>query len=419
MIPPLSGFYLMYASYYRNTAREVQRLDSISKSPIYAAFSEALNGATTIQAYGANDRFETVNRGKVDHNMRANFISLAANRWLTVRLEFFSNLLLAFTALLAVVMAIGDTSRRRRKRGDGRPRAHLRAWPDRHPLLPHPPVHAARDADGLVERLLAYAKLEPEVTAGAVGGAAAVAALGRDRVPRRADGLPRGAAGRAQGVNLAIAPGEKIGIVGRTGAGKSSILVSLFRIAELRAGAILIDGVDIARVPLPTLRSRLAIIPQDPVLFTGSLRTNIDPTGKYTDAELWMRLGQCGMEGAIAEHQKGLDRPCEERGSNLSMGQRQLLCLCRALLRNARVLVLDEATASVDGESDALIQRTLQTELGSTTVLTIAHRLETVMHCDRILVMVDGRVAESGPPAELQTKQGGRFAELWASRNEQ
>jgi len=163
------------------------------------------------------------------------------------------------------------------------------------------------------------------------------------------------------------------------------------------------------------LRSRLAIIPQDPVLFTGSLRSNLDPTNTYNDAELWSVMQQCGIDTAMAEHPKGLERPIEEKGGNLSMGQRQLLCLCRALLKRSRVLVLDEATASVDMDSDALIQRTLQDGLGGTTVLTIAHRLDTIMHCDRVIVMHEGIVAEAGPPAVLKSTAGSRFAELCAS----
>ena len=162
--------------------------------------------------------------------------------------------------------------------------------------------------------------------------------------------------------------------------------------------------------------ARLAIIPQDPVLFTGTLRSNLDPTDLCTDEELWAAMRQAGMEAPMKQHPDGLKRPIEERGGNLSMGQRQLLCLCRALLRKARVLVLDEATASVDMESDALIQQTLQHNMSGTTVLTIAHRLETIMHCDRVVVMHEGRVAEAGPPQELRTTPGSKFAELWEAR---
>jgi len=423
LLPVISFFYFIFASKYRNTAREVQRLDSISKSPIYTAFSEALNGCTTIQAYGANERFEAGNRHKVDYNLRANLISLSANRWLTIRLEFFSNLLLAATALLAVILSFGD--------GGDPKAAAMRATSAGLAL-----TYAPGLTDTLsflirqftqfetqmvsVERLLNYAGLIPEVTKAPQVVSAAWPTAGAIEFRDVRMGYREGLPDVLKSCSVSIAGSEKIGIVGRTGAGKSSILVTLFRIVpELRGGAIFIDGVDISHVDLKTLRSRLAIIPQDPVLYTGSLRTNVDPGKRYSDRELWECLGQCGMESAVREHPEGLDRPCEEGGRNFSMGQRQLLCLCRALLKDSRVLVLDEATASVDMESDALIQRTLQTSLGSTTVLTIAHRLETVMHCDRIVVMHDGKVAEAGPPDELRDTPGGRFAELWTSRNEQ
>ena len=212
-------------------------------------------------------------------------------------------------------------------------------------------------------------------------------------------------------MSVTIRPGEKVGIVGRTGAGKSSLLVALFRIVELKAGSISIDGVDISSVPLETLRSRLSIIPQDPVLFSGTLRHNLDPLGQYSDAQLAAVLRQCSL--AIP-----LDRPIDERGGNLSVGQRQLVCMGRALLKAARVLVLDEATASVDMETDALIQTTLQSQLGDATVLTIAHRLNTIMHADRVLVVHDGRLAEDGPPVELKNTPDSHFAKLWAARGE-
>ena len=306
-----------------------------------------------------------------------------------------------------------------------------------------------------------------------------------------------------RGVSLQLAPGEKLGVCGRTGAGKSSLLVALFRLAELHAGAIRVDGVDISRVPLAALRARLAIIAQEPTLFTGTLRSNLDPLGQHADAALLAALEQCHLLPLALGHPSGLGRAIDERGANLSTGQRQLVCIARALLRQAKVgarggslhharrhppprgggspnlhsrqpagsphpaphllrltlapvsglyppldlgappppvtpaptpcpsapppaasplprallqvLVLDEATAAVDLETDALIQATLRTRLGEASSLAIAHRLATLMHCDRVVVMSEGRAVEQGPPLELRDKAGSRFAELWAA----
>jgi len=202
--------------------------------------------------------------------------------------------------------------------------------------------------------------------------------------------------------------------LGRTGSGKSTLLTCLFRLVELRGGTVSIDGVDISTVPLPTLRSRVGIIPQEPIFFTGSLRYNIDPRADFSDAEVRKALDECALGGFLDEHAEGLNRPLEAGGANMSAGQRQLACMARALLRCARVLVLDEATANLDAETDDLIQRTtLRAEgLRETTVLTIAHRLNTIMESNRILVMHEGRVHENGSPHELKAREGSMFARL-------
>lgn len=417
---PLAIIYFFCAKYYRASSRELQRLESISRSPIYTAFTEALNGAPTIAAMRVAPRFEEASVRRFDANTRAAFIMYAANRWLSVRLEFLSNLLLALTALLAVASHLANG-------GGGKASAGLAGLALSYaPGMTDTLNNLLRNFTSLetmmvaVERLSQYAQLEPEEAAARAPpsppaawpseGAISFAGVRMGYRPGLPDVL--------SDLRLDIAPREKVGIVGRTGAGKSSILVALFRMGEVRAGAILLDGVDISAVPLPTLRSRLAIIPQDPVLFTGTLRQNLDPFSEAADAQLWDALDACSIGGAMREHPDGLGKPIDERGANLSMGQRQLVCMARALLKRARILVLDEATASVDMETDELIQQTLRREMTDATVLTIAHRLDTIMQGDRVVVMHAGQAVESGPPLELRDTPGSRFAELWSAQQQ-
>lgn len=208
-------------------------------------------------------------------------------------------------------------------------------------------------------------------------------------------------------LNIEVSAGWKVGIVGRTGAGKSSLISALFRLAQIE-GQILIDGIDTGTISLDTLRSKVSIIPQDPVLFSASIRNNLDPFNRYSDDELWQSLGAVELRSSI----QTLDFMVTESGANFSVGQRQLICLARAILRNNRVLVLDEATANVDPQTDALIQRTIRERFADCTVLTVAHRLHTVMDSDRIMVMDAGRVREFDWPHVLLQRDGGTLRDM-------
>nr|XP_058951854.1 multidrug resistance-associated protein 1-like [Pocillopora verrucosa] len=198
----------------------------------------------------------------------------------------------------------------------------------------------------------------------------------------------------------------RVGIVGRTGAGKSTLTLALFRILERAGGRIVIDGVDIAKIGLQDLRSRLTIIPQDPVLFSGTLRVNLDPFDSHTDEELWKILEMSHLKNFVSGLEEGLLHPVTEGGENLSVGQRQLVCLARALLRKSKILVLDEATAAVDLETDELIQHTIRREFADRTVFTIAHRLNTIMDYTRIMVLDKGFMMEFDTPQALLAQQG-------------
>jgi ATP-binding cassette subfamily C (CFTR/MRP) protein 1 len=215
-----------------------------------------------------------------------------------------------------------------------------------------------------------------------------------------------------KGVDMEVKGREKIGICGRTGAGKSSLTLTLFRIIEPAGGRIIIDGADISQLGLHKLRSRLTIIPQDPVLFTGDLRFNLDPAGLYSDQDLWNSLELAHLKDHVAKLPEGLDYEISEGGSNFSMGQRQLLCLARALLRKTKILILDEATASVDLETDDLIQMTIRKEFADCTVLTIAHRINTIMDSTRIAVLSEGKLEEMDSPAKLLTNPSSAFSSL-------
>ena len=214
-----------------------------------------------------------------------------------------------------------------------------------------------------------------------------------------------------KGLNFKTTANEKIGIVGRTGAGKSSLVTALFRLAE-PSGSIIVDGVEVLQLGLDDLRSKLSIIPQDPLLFTGTLRRNLDPFEGHTDDQVWKVLQEVHLSEAVSDLKSGLDTEMSEGGSNFSVGQRQLVCLARAILMQNSILVLDEATANVDPKTDSLIQEQIRTRFKDCTVLMIAHRLQTIMDCDRILVLSDGQVVEFGQPYELLCDKTGVLAEL-------
>ncbi|KFW76415.1 Canalicular multispecific organic anion transporter 1, partial [Manacus vitellinus] len=401
IIIPLSIFYYFVLRFYISTSRQLRRLDSVTRSPIYSHFGETVSGLSVIRAYEHQERFMQHNETIMDINQKSVYSWIISNRWLAIRLEFVGSLVVFFSALLAVIskntLAGGIVGL---SVSSALSVTQTLNWLVRTSSELETNIVA-------VERVHEYMKVENE----------APWVTGK-RPPR---GWPSKGEIQfidykvryrpeldlvLQGITCNIGSTEKVGVVGRTGAGKSSLTNCLFRVLEAAGGKILIDDVDIATIGLHDLRKNLTIIPQDPVLFTGTLRMNLDPFDQYSDEEVWKALELAHLKTYVQDHPEGLLHLVSEGGENLSVGQRQLVCLARALLRKAKILILDEATAAVDLETDHLIQTTIRSEFSDCTVLTIAHRLHTIMDSNRVMVLQAGQIVEFDSPEELLQKQG-------------
>ncbi|KAM5199043.1 multidrug resistance-associated protein 1 isoform 3-T3 [Hipposideros larvatus] len=402
IIPPLGLIYFFVQRFYVASSRQLKRLESVSRSPVYSHFNETLLGVSVIRAFAEQERFIHQSDRKVDENQKAYYPSIVANRWLAVRLECVGNCIVLFAALFAVI------SRHSLSAGlvglsvsySLQVTAYLN-WLVRMSSEMETNIVA-------VERLKEYSETEKEAPwrIKEMAPASTWPQVGRvefrDYGLRYRDDLDL----VLKHINVTIEGGEKVGIVGRTGAGKSSLTLGLFRINESAQGEIIIDGVNIAKIGLHDLRFKITIIPQDPVLFSGSLRMNLDPFSQYSDEEVWTSLELAHLKNFVSALPDKLNHECAEGGENLSVGQRQLVCLARALLRKTKILVLDEATAAVDLETDDLIQSTIRTQFDDCTVLTIAHRLNTIMDYMRVIVLDKGEIRECGPPSDLLQQRG-------------
>ncbi|KAG8365655.1 hypothetical protein BUALT_Bualt18G0128600 [Buddleja alternifolia] len=412
IMPLLVLFYIAYL-YFQSTAREVKRLDSISRSPVYAQFGEALNGLSTIRAYKAYDWMAHINGKSMDNNIRLTLVTMSGNRWLAIRLETLGGLMIWFTATFAVV----QNGRAENKEAFASTMGLLLSYALNITSLLTGVLRLASLAENsfnAVERVGTYIELLSEGPAIVEDnrpppGWPSEGSIRFDGVVLRyRPELPP----VLHGISFAIPPSDKVGIVGRTGAGKSSMLNALFRIVDLEQGRILIDHWDVSKFGLMDLRKVLAIIPQSPVLFSGTVRFNLDPFNEHNDADLWEALERAHLKDVIRRNSLGLEAEVSEAGENFSVGQRQLLSLSRALLRRSKILVLDEATAAVDVRTDALIQKTIREEFKSCTMLIIAHRLNTVIDCDRILLLDAGQVVEFDTPETLLQNEESAFSKM-------
>ncbi|KAM3389844.1 hypothetical protein ACQJBY_011791 [Aegilops geniculata] len=412
IMPLLILFYAAYL-YYQATSREVKRMDSITRSPVYAQFSEALNGLSTIRAYKAYDRMSNINGKSMDNNIRFTLVNMSSNRWLAIRLETLGGIMIWFTATFAVM----QNQRAENQKAFASTMGLLLTYTLNITNLLTAVLRLASLAENsmnAVERVGTYIELPSEAppviedNRPPPGWPSSGIIKFEDVVLRYRPELPP----VLHGISFIINGSEKVGIVGRTGAGKSSMLNALFRIVELERGRILIDDCDTSKFGIWDLRKVLGIIPQAPVLFSGTIRFNLDPFSEHNDADLWEALERAHLKDVIRRNALGLDAEVSEAGENFSVGQRQLLSLARALLRRAKILVLDEATAAVDVRTDALIQKTIREEFKSCTMLIIAHRLNTVIDCDRLLILSSGKISEFDTPENLLSNEDGAFSKM-------
>ncbi|GAD94011.1 hypothetical protein PVAR5_2631 [Paecilomyces variotii No. 5] len=431
----LLGVCLRFALRYLAGAREVKRLESNAKSPIYEQFGSALVGLGTIRAFGKTSTYLERMYGKIDAHCRAWWYLWLFNRWLSWRMNIVGALFATITAALVVSLPSINAS----LAGFALSFALQYTVSISMALRMYSNLELDMNA---VERVTEYSNIAIE-DQGGDDAPAAWPTEGRVEVEDLVVGYAPDLPPVLKGLTFTVETNQRVGVVGRTGAGKSSLTLALFRFLEAREGHIYIDGVDVSKIKLHDLRSRLAIIPQDPVLFSGTIRTNLDPFDQYGDGELYDALERVhlisrnedgtiisstntpgtitpvgtapsSVTGKNANIFASLSSPISEGGLNLSQGQRQLLCLARAIVSRPKVMVLDEATSAVDMSTDALIQQSIRSEFGrnSTSLLVIAHRLSTIVDFDRILVMDAGKAVEFGSPRELMEIEGGVFRSL-------
>uniref|UniRef100_A0AAQ5XWS8 ATP-binding cassette, sub-family C (CFTR/MRP), member 12 n=1 Tax=Amphiprion ocellaris TaxID=80972 RepID=A0AAQ5XWS8_AMPOC len=394
-----------------HSIRQMKKMENISRSPCISLTISTLQGLSTIHAYNIRDShikmFKSINDINSNHFLLFN----SGTRWLSFWLDFMGATMTLVVALFVVLSSNELVS------------PALKGLALSYTIqLTGLLQYVVRQATEVEARFNSVERLQEYITVRSLSFHQIICPEDwpksgvitfQDYKMRYRENTPI----VLNGLDFFIQAGEKLGIVGRTGSGKSSLGMALFRLVEPAGGTILIDGVDIMAIGLQDLRSKLSIIPQDPVLFSGTVRYNLDPFNDYTDEDIWTTLEKTYMKDTISRLEGKLQAEVLENGENFSVGERQLLCMARALLRNSKIILLDEATASIDAETDALIQNTIKDAFSDCTMLTIAHRINTVMQADRILVMDNGEAVEFDSPDVLKQRPDSMFSSLLAAAN--
>ncbi|XP_067206473.1 ATP-binding cassette sub-family C member Sur isoform X2 [Linepithema humile] len=408
---PTSCAYYVLQRFYRRSARQLQRLDGSTRGPVAAHFLETLSGLPTLRAFKQENRFMEETMRRLDINTNAFLILNTSSRWLGIALDYLGAVIVVtaiFTALLSAELY------------PSRVTPALVGLAINYTLLV--PIYLnwvvkfTAEIEmymGSVARISAYRNMQPEnyhendlqvaddwPNKGEIVFENVSLRYDAERNPVITD------------LSLKISPGQKLGICGRTGSGKSSTVMALFQLIEISQGRILLDGIDIRQVPLRKLRSRLSAIPQDAIMFSGTIRENLDPLSQHEDQDIWRALELSQIKDVVASHPEGLNLEVREGGENFSAGQLQLLCMARAILQRSNIIVFDEATSALDIATEKSLLKAAAIAFENKTVITIAHRAAALLDCDRIIVFDEGKISEEGSPADLMQRQNGIFSAM-------
>jgi len=400
---------------YAPCLRDIKRIEGLTRSPIYSYLTSTIDGLKVIRSYHAEDSCSNEFSTRLNNNTRVNYLLWTMNRWAAIRFDWITVFFIGLVTLLAMCGRIVE---------DKFSSVDIALMMTYSLLLMGNlqwTIRLSVDVESqmtAVERVLEYCSLDEEPNRQVpIDRRPSSTWPSKGEIIFENVSMSHSNDDHAQlvlkNISMIIRSQEKIGIVGRTGAGKSSLIQTLFRMGYVQEGKIQIDEIDISSIGLEDLRSRISIIPQDPILFTGTIRNNLDPFDQYTDEQIWLALEQVQLKEFICQTMtNNLQSIVIENGANFSVGQKQLLCLARMILKKSKIVIIDEATANVDNVTDCLIQQTIREQFYDSTILTVAHRLRTIIDSDRILVLGNGRILEFDTPITLLSNPNSYFSQL-------